>query len=655
MISSQQTEGTEPVSSLVTKLNMNDVLFGRGAPAIDNEGNIRLRRIVSGRRAEYFSAAKRTQKDQIARQVASAVKSQGGRFLRKIEDIEQAQNLGIQEGDNAWIIVDEDTVLTKVKQALRDRNADDEETRPRRRKRVRNGNLVPDEDDHHQDQKMETTEDTSERSPSLENFLYRQRLPMATAVSDVAGNITNSRLSYESALGATRESQLDALLRQIGQAGGFTGIPFSSRSDAPLRAPTLIATNLALPRLPSGGFYGEPGRYTNSLAGFTDLFSFRVPERLQVDPLLGSVNPIFRTADGLMTGLASSIPPQQDQSARPHAGRACTEILFEAFTKPKPPQSQMSGSRSLSVSLFETSLIFFLCDYGLPLLPTSQGGGVPTERGSWSWESLAENIQTEGNIASYTAIANLCNVDKRSVERTALLTDSLKGNIEEFGRSTVMLLAKVGQIGGTAARSPSVQNEDASLRGNQDYTTETKAGVILKGWASYLQIAGEGGQPVPFNSEDLRIAGVNDKCFSCVTSYDAHDCRRLLSVIGSMTRLRHIHAQHTEQQILGALSFYPDRYKPFNTSSVWWVDADGPKRDLWLIKLSLEKGIVSVIGTDASCIGAPSRTLRQSLVTIADVESRLENISLFLHSHFELKKSARIKEERIKALQALIR
>jgi hypothetical protein len=64
----------------------------------------------------------------IAQQIASAVKSKRGRFLRKIEtSTAEAKNLGVSSaaGDGttdktAWAVVEESAVLLKIKQALRD-------------------------------------------------------------------------------------------------------------------------------------------------------------------------------------------------------------------------------------------------------------------------------------------------------------------------------------------------------------------------------------------------------------------------------------------------------------------------------------------------------------------------------------------------------
>lgn len=105
-------------AQVVTELNDNDVLLGRGA--VSHKGNVRFRQIVAGRRDEYMSISKRQQKDCIARQVISAVAQQGGRFLKRIESIEVVGHV-VPVRRVAWTVVDEATVVLKVKQALRER------------------------------------------------------------------------------------------------------------------------------------------------------------------------------------------------------------------------------------------------------------------------------------------------------------------------------------------------------------------------------------------------------------------------------------------------------------------------------------------------------------------------------------------------------
>lgn len=108
---------------------------------------MRFRQIVHTRRAEYLASTRRQEKDWIARQVMTAIRNRGGRFLRKIDiTLAESQQLNLPEGAAAWNVVDEDEVLLKVKQAMRDRSLEDEEPRPRRRRRVRSNNVVLDED-----------------------------------------------------------------------------------------------------------------------------------------------------------------------------------------------------------------------------------------------------------------------------------------------------------------------------------------------------------------------------------------------------------------------------------------------------------------------------------------------------------------------------
>lgn len=106
--------------SLVTKVNENDVQLGRGRPVITSEGNLRFRKLILENKAEYTSSARHNVKDGIARRIIGIIAVQGGRFLRKLESAPEGVHLGIQDGVQAWAIVDEETSLQKVKQALRE-------------------------------------------------------------------------------------------------------------------------------------------------------------------------------------------------------------------------------------------------------------------------------------------------------------------------------------------------------------------------------------------------------------------------------------------------------------------------------------------------------------------------------------------------------
>ena len=104
--------------SYITELSPADVLFGRGSGPNDHEGNIRFRQLVAERKDEYLATNHRQTKAKIAREIVDLILADHGRFLKKVENAD-AQELGIPKGLDAWIIVDDDTVMEKAKQALR--------------------------------------------------------------------------------------------------------------------------------------------------------------------------------------------------------------------------------------------------------------------------------------------------------------------------------------------------------------------------------------------------------------------------------------------------------------------------------------------------------------------------------------------------------
>lgn len=109
-------------AQIVTDVNPKDVLLGRGAPTINHEGNKRFREDVRKRKAEYNGTARHKVKGVIARQVIDEIANRNGRFLRKIETTAEAEAPGLLNGKKAWIIANDDVVVEKVKQALRDKD-----------------------------------------------------------------------------------------------------------------------------------------------------------------------------------------------------------------------------------------------------------------------------------------------------------------------------------------------------------------------------------------------------------------------------------------------------------------------------------------------------------------------------------------------------
>jgi hypothetical protein len=108
--------------SYVTVLNENDVLLGRGQPILNYPGNLGFRKLIVANKAAYTASGKHAVKDEIARRILRQIAAAGGRFLRKTEDdSEEQQQPGISPSvQQVWVIVDEETRLQKVKQALRE-------------------------------------------------------------------------------------------------------------------------------------------------------------------------------------------------------------------------------------------------------------------------------------------------------------------------------------------------------------------------------------------------------------------------------------------------------------------------------------------------------------------------------------------------------
>lgn len=114
-VADYESTKTPSSPSVVTKLSSNDVLMGRGAAVIGNEGNRRFRKLIQKYKAAYDATRIRQEKDRIARKIVDTIVRRSGRFLKKVENPAQ-----VPAGKTAWVAVKEAVVLQKVKQAFRD-------------------------------------------------------------------------------------------------------------------------------------------------------------------------------------------------------------------------------------------------------------------------------------------------------------------------------------------------------------------------------------------------------------------------------------------------------------------------------------------------------------------------------------------------------
>ena len=112
------TESNPNSSKYVTEIRATDVLFGRGSGPNDHIGNIRFRQYVAERKSQYMSTNHRLTKTKIAREIVTMVLQENGRFVKKVEP-QELNLLGLPENMEYYELVDDETIMEKAKQALR--------------------------------------------------------------------------------------------------------------------------------------------------------------------------------------------------------------------------------------------------------------------------------------------------------------------------------------------------------------------------------------------------------------------------------------------------------------------------------------------------------------------------------------------------------
>lgn len=97
---------------LIFDILENDILLGRGALTVNNEGNKRFRTIVEPWKTEY-RGGNRKRKNEIATIVVKEVFQRNGRFLERVSE-EQLRHHGLPEQSRAWKVADTNVAMEKV-------------------------------------------------------------------------------------------------------------------------------------------------------------------------------------------------------------------------------------------------------------------------------------------------------------------------------------------------------------------------------------------------------------------------------------------------------------------------------------------------------------------------------------------------------------
>lgn len=115
---------TNSTKQYLTSIADIDILLGRGKPIQKRLGNRIYRDVVDEHKKAYKNSSKHAVKDRIARTVLRTLTSKGARFVRKIETVQERRLLKVDEkyeSMEVWVVISDELVLLKVKQALREK------------------------------------------------------------------------------------------------------------------------------------------------------------------------------------------------------------------------------------------------------------------------------------------------------------------------------------------------------------------------------------------------------------------------------------------------------------------------------------------------------------------------------------------------------
>jgi hypothetical protein len=666
---SQEEEEKEQSSSFVTQLTPNDVLFGRGAPSIGNEGNVRFRQLVQSRKREYVSTGKRQVKDWIARQVIHAVTLRHGRFLRKVESLGEAERMGVPEGLQAWMMVEEETILQKVKQALRDRETgEDEETKSAqhaatnrssspRRAFVASTNAAA----ANADMRAGTRADDGS---TLDLGAYLDRLQQRSGMQQQVSMLAQQRTHVSDILRArAHQQQQQQQLQQQNEAIARLqrSLGFGNQTQALLDPMQGLSCNYNIsPSLGGASSLSESltesallryqgamrgNAFLNSSTGIHDPYgnlpfsssSVNYAPSLQnmgllppaplapinmdhSDQVLGSAHSHSFSAsrDGrialpgsgpVVNALAEQAVPLSEETAGDIAIRA-------AFSLAKKPFAEVDPTDLLRLSLMEMLLLRVLCSHGLPIWRPATA--QEPSNGNFTWSGFGTVL---------VQCAKDWNAHSPSTDRRATgIATMYASDLDGLARQTVSLLEKVRIFAGAShfRMGGWLQRE-------------------LCRWAATLEVSDEKGSPVALSMPDIAVEYPNcrqDVCIKSVCLFGVQSCQDILHQATCLTRLRSIFLKSNE----GGLQFKVDHAirksaatgKMWNGRPSWWSEAGNTlTHDVLLFKRLLAGGFLRVLN-DLSGILPGYSTGRELGLTKAAIEERMMQLVIHLHEAQEV-------------------
>lgn len=216
-------------SIYVSRIEENDILFGRGKIYQNHQGNIRMRQIVSKHKKKYKSL-KRSEKWGMIEAVYKEITDGGARFLKK------------SVGSDTWVPVSKEIALEKVSHTFRSKHVGDANRKapPLDAKASNRVNLMPPSSSRIADawnSRSATTRDT----PTSNFGVASIQQPLPTNPHEIpivpSANLHHSSIAYQTMIAQQEQQLRDALLmKQIEDVRTFNA------------ARTLLLQNALLPQ-----------------------------------------------------------------------------------------------------------------------------------------------------------------------------------------------------------------------------------------------------------------------------------------------------------------------------------------------------------------------------------------------------------------------
>jgi hypothetical protein len=622
-------------SGIVTELNQNDVLLGRGEPSIINEGNIRFRKLIQSRKVEYLDTPKTKTKDLIARQVVQAISIKEGRFLhRMIQSPGEGEPIGVPKGVKAWVRAHERTVLQKVKHALR--------------------NLATWDDDEIQD--------------------VEQRV-ISSATSPAAGR-TQGIDPLEPELDSELDSDLEGLkqkailhrsdMQQQAAVRGPTSLPSTigdflrarqaekheqqvHADQARTRASILVdfqgidnyhtaAQQGKLPRYLGGTNNGEqlhlgiaelcnaPVRSSFPIAGVHQQLLLRdaIPQSIGLLP--------SRDAANMLVGSGIACGPAKASEAF-FTGK---ETRGETAIYAAIVRAQQLFAGSLPVSYLKTStiemlLLTVLCSHGLPVWePPSHKStdarleGAESDSSMFTWSefgSLLSRAARDWHVWIYSSSDPAVNSDCRAELRATVVAARYKADPKELARKTTSLLEKLRSFMDPDDSGISAWFEEELCR-----------------WALTLSIADKRMHPVAYSASDFvsahpQHARDDDVKTACV--FDSQSCRHIILQVANMSRLRSVFLSDRGRGIWTKVEEASTRStflgQVWRRRPPWWGSKfDAISHEMALLQSLLKGGFLGVVEEMGHAI-AESASNHDLALSKASIQEHIEILVPHLH------------------------